>query len=324
MDLWATREKGDFFHRVNREPVRLTLGPMSFNAPQPSLDGKKILIVGEQPRSELMRHDAKSGQFVPYLGGISATDVSFSPDGEWVAYVSHPEGNLWRSRKDGSERLQLTSGPEVVFKPKWSPDGKQLAFAEGQAGARAHISLVSAAGGQLQVFDVGKISALDPQWSGDGRTILFVDTSEPGQGRLRRLELSTRQVTDVTDLANLFGLGCAPDGHKCAASTLDGQKLMLLDAGSGKWSELAKAHAGWVVWSKDGKYLYFDSGFDKDAAVSRLRLEDRKIERVADLKGFRRMLFAYAPWLGVTPEGDPLVLHDISTQEVYALDFEEP
>lgn len=55
-----------------------------------------------------------------------------------------------------------------------------------------------------------------------------------------------------------------------------------------------------------------------------MRLADRKVERAADLKGFRRRVFLYAPWLGVTPDGDPLLLHDISTEEVYALDFEEP
>jgi hypothetical protein len=39
MDLWATREKGDLFHKVDHRPVRLTSGPMSFNGPQPSADG---------------------------------------------------------------------------------------------------------------------------------------------------------------------------------------------------------------------------------------------------------------------------------------------
>jgi hypothetical protein len=138
------------------------------------------------------------------------------------------------------------------------------------------------------------------------------------------VELSTKKVTEVADLANLYGRECNPKGSKCGASTLDGEKLMLLDVATGKWSELAKTRVGWVTWSQDGNYLYFDSGFGNDATIRRMRLADRKIERVADLKGFRRVIFAYSPWLGVTPEGDPLVLHDISSQEVYALDFEEP
>ena len=93
-DLWAVREKGDLFHKLSSEPIQLTSGPLSFHSPQPSLDGKKLFVIGEQPRAELVRYDAKSGQFNSYLGGISAREVNFSPDGQWVAYVSFPDGEL--------------------------------------------------------------------------------------------------------------------------------------------------------------------------------------------------------------------------------------
>src|SRR5260370_19453990 len=86
VDLWAMRETGDLFRKVNHEPVRLTSGPLNFISPQANADGTKIYAVGEQPRSELVRYDAKSGQFLPYLGGMSISDVGFSPDGQWLAY----------------------------------------------------------------------------------------------------------------------------------------------------------------------------------------------------------------------------------------------
>src|SRR4029077_14487266 len=110
-DNWAIREKGDAFHRVSPEPVQLTAGPLSFFSPQPSVDGKRIFGIGVQLRAELPRYDAKSAQFVPYLGGTSATYVSFSRDGQWITYLSYPEGDLWRSRADGTEKLQLTRPP---------------------------------------------------------------------------------------------------------------------------------------------------------------------------------------------------------------------
>ena len=56
-------------------------------------------------------HDSKAGEFVSYLSGISAEFVDFSKDRQWVAYVTFPEQTLWRSRIDGSERLQPTSNP---------------------------------------------------------------------------------------------------------------------------------------------------------------------------------------------------------------------
>ena len=96
--------------------------------PLPSKDGKKLFVIGQTYRGELMRYDSKSGQFAPFLGGISAEYIAFSKDGQWVAYVSYRDGALWRSKVDGSERLQLTFPPMYPVLPRWSPDGKKSSF----------------------------------------------------------------------------------------------------------------------------------------------------------------------------------------------------
>src|SRR5205823_9924771 len=74
-------------------------------------DGQRLFVVGDQSRGQLGRYDAKSGRFVPFLSGMSAEGVSFSHDAQWVAWVAYPEGALWRSRIDGSQRLQLAFAP---------------------------------------------------------------------------------------------------------------------------------------------------------------------------------------------------------------------
>jgi Tol biopolymer transport system component len=56
-DLWAIREKSDPFHKLNSGPVQLTAVPLSYYSPQPSTDGRKIFVIGEQLRSELVRYD---------------------------------------------------------------------------------------------------------------------------------------------------------------------------------------------------------------------------------------------------------------------------
>ena len=100
-----------------------------------------------------MRYDAKSRQFVPYLSGISAEDVSFSRDGAWVAYLAYPEGTLWRSKVDGSERMQLTFLPLETVKPSWSPDGRRIAFAGRTLGKPSQIYLVSPEGRRPSATD---------------------------------------------------------------------------------------------------------------------------------------------------------------------------
>jgi Tol biopolymer transport system component len=87
-----------------------------------------LYVIGQQQRGEMVRYDGRSDQWVPYLSGISAEFLDFSPDGQWVAYVDFPEGALWRSRIDGSERLKLTGPPMQVLEPIWSSNGKQISF----------------------------------------------------------------------------------------------------------------------------------------------------------------------------------------------------
>jgi len=127
-NLWAIREKSGFLRQRNPEPIQLTTGPSLVFGSVPSRDGKKLFAIQGAPLAELMRYDAKSQQFLPYLSGMSAMHLSFSKDGQWVSYASYPDGTLWRSKVDGTERLQLTSPPMAALQPRWAPDGRQIAF----------------------------------------------------------------------------------------------------------------------------------------------------------------------------------------------------
>ena len=326
MDLWAIREKGDVFHKVDYRPVRLTSGPMSFEAPRPSVDGKKIYAVGEQPRAELVRYDAKSGQFLPYLGGAPISDVSFSPDGQWLTYSTYPDGILWRSRVDGTQKLQLTSTvPIFAGSPRWSPDGKQIAFAGGDPDHPWRLYVISADGGTPRLLPSAESSTAIPSWMPDGVSIVFLASEGTGlAGSVKIVDLQTLQVTTIPDSQNLSFPAASPDGHHISATSLDGQKLMLFDFSTRRWSDLLKMSVGSTCWSQDSKYIYFDTGLVENPAFYRVRVADRKLERLADLKGLRRVVFAWIPWSGVTPDGAPLLLRDVSSQEVYALDFETP
>lgn len=323
-DLWAMREKDDPLHRVSHEPVQLTAGPLGFLAPQPSADDKKIFVVGEQPRAELVRYDAKSRQFVPYLGGISAVGVSFSRDGRWVAYTSYPEGELWRSRIDGTEKLQLSKAPLYAAQPSWSPDGRQIAFFSFDPTKMQQLYLVSADGGTPREMDVGEFQVARVSWAPDGNSIDFGDFSSPENALIRSVDLKTLKVSTLPESQKLQLPLRSPDGRYLVATSLDGQKLMLFDFAAQKWSELAPGDVGYTQWSADSKFVYFDTGTSRDPTIYRVGIADHKRERVASLQGFRRVVNAWTAWSGLTPDGSPLLMRDIGSQEVYALDFEVP
>jgi Tol biopolymer transport system component len=75
-------------------------------------------------------------------------------------------------------------------------------------------------------------------------------------------------------------------------------------------------------WSRDGKYIYFSSSRDND--LSRVRISERKIERLASLKDFRIAVGVWGPWPGWAPDGSPLVLRDVGAQDIYALEWQTP
>jgi eukaryotic-like serine/threonine-protein kinase len=109
-DIWARPTASGLFRR-SAEPTRLTTGPLSFTDFTFGRDGKQIFAAATKGRGQLVRYDIKSHEFMPLLGGISATNATFSRDGGWVAYTTYPDHARWRSRSDGRKRMQLTYLP---------------------------------------------------------------------------------------------------------------------------------------------------------------------------------------------------------------------
>ena len=70
-DLWALPEATRWLGHPS-SPIRLTNGPLSYQLPFPSPDGKHIYAIGSKQRGELVRYDRTSKEFVPFLSGISA------------------------------------------------------------------------------------------------------------------------------------------------------------------------------------------------------------------------------------------------------------
>ena len=294
---------------------------MRFFSPLPSKDGKKLFVVGALARGELTRYDTKSAEFLPFLSGISADSVSFSKDGQWVAYVSFPEGTLWKSKSDGSQRIQLSDPPLVAVLPSWSPDGKQLVFYGFLPGRNAKLYTVSTDGGApSEQIPEDPEDKWDPSWSLDGTKILFSNAFDTPNSTIQLLDMKTHQRSTLPGSTGLFSAHWSPDGRYIAAMSFESRSLMLFDFENQKWEEIAKITLGFLNWSKSGEYVYFLHEEDQPS-VMRVRIRDRKLERVADLKNFRQAGF-WSTWLGMAPDDSPLLLRDTGTQDIYALDWQ--
>jgi serine/threonine protein kinase/Tol biopolymer transport system component len=331
-NIWIVPDKNSWWRRVSREPIQLTTGPLQFNDPLISKDGKKLFVVGTQPRAELVRYDAKSGDFVPFLGGMSAGDLEFSRDGQWITYVSYPENALWRSKADGSSRLQLTYPPMRAALAHWSPDGQQIAFSAAIPGKAWKVFLISRDGGTPEAVTTEDVWETDPTWSSDGSTLAFghYDLLHAEKTFINLFNVKNRQLLQLPDSLGVFGPRWSPDGRYILAETqAANDKLMLFDVKDQKWRALnvAAKNFGYMTWSRDSASVYFDTLQTGASAFFRLRISDSKLEKICDLNKVARYADLFgggSSWTGLGPSETLLLPRDTSTQEIYSFDLQLP
>jgi len=327
-NIWAIREGTSLFRRVSHEPVQLTSGPTNTFSPALEVNGKRVFVQTIQPRGELVRFDDKSREFRPFLSGIQASAVSFSKDGKWAAYVTFPDGYLWRCRVDGSERLQLSFAPQAAYMPRWSPDGRQIAFMASSPGKQIKVYLVSADGGELQQPIAGSEDQGDPNWSPDGSSFVFGGQlraeAEAHKNLIRIFNVATHQISVVPGSEGLWSPRWSPDGRYLAAMTNDGRKLLFYDFKNPVWTvAVEQTPLGYIEWSRHGDYVYF-LNFSGTASIWRVRVSDHKLEQVNDLKNFHQAPFTVGGWMGLDPDDAPLLVRDAGTQDIHALTLDLP
>jgi Tol biopolymer transport system component len=315
-------DRAGLFDRTDGKPILLTTSPLTLASPLPSKDGKQLFVVGRARHGMLSRYERSVGQFVPFFSGLSVEMAAFSKDGQWIAYVTYPEGVLWRSRLDGSERLQLTDPPLHAILPRWSPDGKQILFWADRTGEPNNIYVVSADGGTPdQLLPGDGVPRYVPSWSPEGNRVLFEEALPNGSRTLKLLDLRTHRVVPVPGSDGYTAANWSPDGRYIVAITGDALKMVLFDFETRTWSDLlAGITATWQNWSHDGQYVYFVHT-PEHAAVLRIRISDKKLEQIVDLKGFNPTGL-WGAWLGLAADDSPLMLRDVGTQDVYSLDWE--
>jgi Tol biopolymer transport system component len=311
--------------------MQLTTGPLWIDDVLPDRNGKQIFIVGTQPKGELVQVDVKTGRFVPILGGIFAIDVDYSRDDRWITYILFPERTLWRSRADGSERLQLTFPPLRATSPRWSPDGRRIAFIAAKPGDPPSLFLINKDGGVPEAVSSSAEPQTDPSWSKDGQTIAFSHEGklEGDTSYIRIVDVKSREITRLRGSEGIESPRWSPDGRYIAALAEDNRVLKLYELQSQKWKTLLRRQEpfGFLNWSRDGTAIYFDIVTDPPT-IYRLRLRDAKLGPIVNLNSYRLYpkpdLFALGDWGGLAPGDVPLLVRDISTSEIYAFDVDFP
>jgi Tol biopolymer transport system component len=195
-----------------------------------------------------------------------------------------------------------------------------------QAGRPWKIWLISAQGGAAQEMLAENLPQVDPGWSPDGKQLVF-GRFVGKEAAIQLLDLNSKQVSIIPGSQGLYSPRWSPDGRYLAALTTAQTKIVIFDFKRQTWSDWVSG-LGWLgypAWSRDGKYLYFETSATETPGYYRIRLGETRAELVVNLKDLHQLSNPNTgSWIGITPDGSPLLVRDVSTDEIYALDLELP
>lgn len=224
---------------------------------------------------------------------VTGARPDWSPDGDTLAVVrGNADGgsDIWLVPADGAgEERRLTGGPWETRSPQFSPDGAQVAFISGEAGA-LDVWVIPVAGDEPRRLTRGT-NPLDeprwtPQWSPDGRALAYVSSrsgernnddlwvvSADGQAQ-RQLTTGLLVNTDAAwspDGTRIALIGNTEDEHWYG----DDADLWLVDAGEGPTTRLTQGGGhSWrlegagLAWAPDGRTIYALSQRNGDRNVA--------------------------------------------------------
>jgi serine/threonine protein kinase len=328
--LWGLCLETSVWEKRSSQPVKLA--NLESNSLLLSPDGKSLFGIRVQDRGELMSYDESKGSwnFYRFPPETSAGCLDFSSDSQWVVYAKYPEGTLWRSRVDGSQKLQLevADGKKGRF-PRWSPDGTRIAFvaANDIVGLHPRVYVSSRDGGTPQRVLSQEYWQSSASWTRDGRLLVSGDGG-PRSPLFRLVDLETGQVEDVPGTERLRDPVWSPDGRYLAACC-PGPALALFSTETETWTAYDEAQPLQVLsWTPDSQFLYF-SGPQNHLDRVRIPPTGTKlvVEEVADLTDIgaaQGAFFDYVGprWHGFDPDGKLLVMRPPGPGQIYSMDFE--
>jgi Tol biopolymer transport system component len=233
--------------------------------------------------------------------------AQLSPDEHQLVFVSMRSGahEIWRSNADGSDPLQLTSFDihGHLGSPRWSPDGKFVAFDCGEA-AHDQIYLVDSEGRNLHALTSGNYNHVVPSWSRDGKGVYFA-SKRTGNWQVWRGERSSGKETQITRHGG-FAAFESYDAKTLYYSKFEGGGIWKVPAGGGQEERVTDSlHMGY--W---GHFAVTDNGLylvDSDAKGGpAIMYYDFQTGRLSPIMTFKQSPSPWLPNLAASRDGRTL------------------
>ncbi len=307
----------EFWKRA--KAVRLTGNQLDIQGATPARAGSALFVLGRLQQGAMQVFDLRTRSFSSYLRDLPATDFVVSPNREWMAYTEYPSGYLWKSRLNGSEKLQLTHS--IAAMEQWSPDSKSLVFTDW-----FKLYRVSADGGVPETLIAGNDDnqqEVAPTWSPAGGSIFFNYFPYPDRPLkgVQVLDLATRRISTMPGSEGLYVPLWSPNGKYLVAIGQNPSRLMLYSSDSKTWSALKHLDVewNWYVWANDSKSLYLTL-IQGENGIYRLTVPQGKWEKLSNLE-LAMPRDPMGGFISMTPDGQPAIMRDTGIAQIYSLSW---
>ena len=295
MNLWRVPvDEATGLARGNPEPVTT---PSSNSALITiSADGKRLAYVEQSWTQNLMRvafppGSRRSPPTPVTQGSRFFTEPQVSPDGQWLAtYSLDKTNNIYVVRTDGTGLRQITDDGFKNIAPRWSPDGKQIAFYSNRSGP-FQVWLIHPDGSGLRQLTFGTATETYyyPVWSPDGRHLVYssLDANPFILDTTRRWDEQPHEpLPPLPDKGMTFAAwSWSSDGRRLAGWRLraDGVHagVTLYDPAAKRYATLTET-GRYATWLADDRRLVFA----RDGRLFILDSQTRAIEPLPPLPGY--------------------------------------
>jgi Tol biopolymer transport system component/DNA-binding winged helix-turn-helix (wHTH) protein len=293
--------------------VRVTGNQLPILAAAPMRDSQGLVVLGKTDEGAMRAYDSRSKKLLPYLDDLSMIEFVISPDRQWMAYSEYPSRHLWKSRLDGSEKVQLTSS--VALMQRWSPDGKWLAYTNFH-----NVYLVSAAGSVPQKLTPDGADGVAPSWFPDGKSIAFNNYPYPDKPfRIHVIDLATRRISDMPGADRYYVPSWSPDGKFMVAMAQNPLRMVFYSAQTKTWKDLRTFDVPWGfwTWASDSKSIYMGLVLGNNG-IYQLTVPQGEwkqlcgLDRVNDPRGADS-------FMSLTPDGQPAIMSRTGVGQIYSL-----
>jgi Tol biopolymer transport system component/DNA-binding winged helix-turn-helix (wHTH) protein len=264
-----------------------------------SADGRRLVYLTNQGATSyfpipgmpttIMRADlsAAGGHVIAFNDVITSASLNdcpqLSPDETHIVFASNPANStgfgeeIWKSNIDGSDAMQMTPAEQHAGTPRWSPDGKAIAF-DARPGSDSQIFIMDSDGRNQRMLIGGNADNATPSWSHDGR-FLYYSSSRTGSYQVWKRELATNTDTQITHHGGLGPLE-SYDGKALYYSKLDGAGVWEVSTGGGNEIRLIdpphSGYWGYFAVTESGIYV-LDTEYKPTPTILFYEFKSRKL-----------------------------------------------